>query len=279
MVKEVRSPPRCKPTFVRLCDPAASGGPALLLWMRFYARRVWKGRSIFGRATENGPAFCECFVCTNKYTAVQVPALLSRPLNGPRHLSDPVRRGCLSAKRFSRTSPGRRRTFRRSARFGRPLRMHSSLVPHSSLVRPTFVLCACVRLSFVSHPSLARAFVARSALNDVHSALNVRPSFAAAAVLQEFVCSCVRVFVCSYVRLSVGPQRDVYSASNNSCGRSSLVRRSFVIRLLPVLQEFDLDERHGITFPEFKKYQERMGDRVRQRHPKTRDHRDDMEVD
>ena len=33
------------------------------------SRRVWKGRSVFSRATENGPAFCEYFVCTNKYTA------------------------------------------------------------------------------------------------------------------------------------------------------------------------------------------------------------------
>ena len=32
------------------------------------ARQAWKGRSIFSRATENVPAFCECFVCTNKYT-------------------------------------------------------------------------------------------------------------------------------------------------------------------------------------------------------------------
>ena len=36
-------------------------------------RRSWKGRSIFSRATEDGPAFCECCVCTDKYT---VPALL-----------------------------------------------------------------------------------------------------------------------------------------------------------------------------------------------------------
>ena len=45
------------------------GGLALLLSTRLYARRLWKGRSIFSRATENGPAFCECFVCTKKCTA------------------------------------------------------------------------------------------------------------------------------------------------------------------------------------------------------------------
>ena len=28
------------------------------------ARRLWKGRSIFSRATENGPAFSVCFACT-----------------------------------------------------------------------------------------------------------------------------------------------------------------------------------------------------------------------
>ena len=33
---------------------------------RLYARRLWKGRSIFSRATENGPAFCGCFVCTQR---------------------------------------------------------------------------------------------------------------------------------------------------------------------------------------------------------------------
>ena len=30
------------------------------------ARRSWKGRSIFCRATENGPTFCEWFVCTQR---------------------------------------------------------------------------------------------------------------------------------------------------------------------------------------------------------------------
>ena len=30
------------------------------------ARRLWKGRSIFSRATENGPDFCECFVCAQR---------------------------------------------------------------------------------------------------------------------------------------------------------------------------------------------------------------------
>ena len=30
------------------------------------ARRLWKGRSIFSRATENGPAFCERFVCAQR---------------------------------------------------------------------------------------------------------------------------------------------------------------------------------------------------------------------
>ena len=44
-------------------------GLALLLWTRLSARWLWKGRSIFSRATENGPAFCELCVCTNKYTA------------------------------------------------------------------------------------------------------------------------------------------------------------------------------------------------------------------
>ena len=34
-----------------------------------YARRLWKDRSIVSRATENGPAFRECLVCTNKSTA------------------------------------------------------------------------------------------------------------------------------------------------------------------------------------------------------------------
>ena len=35
------------------------------LWTRLYARRLWRGRSIFSRATENGPAFFGMFcVCT-----------------------------------------------------------------------------------------------------------------------------------------------------------------------------------------------------------------------
>ena len=49
-----------------------AGGPrglALLLWTRLCARRLWRGRSVFSRATENGPAFRECFVCTHKCTA------------------------------------------------------------------------------------------------------------------------------------------------------------------------------------------------------------------
>ena len=31
-----------------------------------HARRLWKGSSISSRATENGPAFCECFVCAQR---------------------------------------------------------------------------------------------------------------------------------------------------------------------------------------------------------------------
>ena len=34
-----------------------------------YARRLWIGRPIFSRATENGLAFCEFLVCANKYAA------------------------------------------------------------------------------------------------------------------------------------------------------------------------------------------------------------------
>ena len=41
---------------------------------RFVHETIWKGRSIFSRATKNGPAFCECFVCTNKYTAKYWPS-------------------------------------------------------------------------------------------------------------------------------------------------------------------------------------------------------------
>ena len=37
--------------------------------VKLHARRLWKGRSIVSRATESGPAFRECFVCTNRYTA------------------------------------------------------------------------------------------------------------------------------------------------------------------------------------------------------------------
>ena len=44
-------------------------GLALLLRARFYVGRLWKGKSIFSLTTENGPAFCECLLCTNKYTA------------------------------------------------------------------------------------------------------------------------------------------------------------------------------------------------------------------
>ena len=33
---------------------------------RVNARRFWKGRSISSPATENGPAFCERFVCTQR---------------------------------------------------------------------------------------------------------------------------------------------------------------------------------------------------------------------
>ena len=37
------------------------------------ARRLWKGRSIFSRATENGPAFCGCFVCTQRSAGPLAP--------------------------------------------------------------------------------------------------------------------------------------------------------------------------------------------------------------
>ena len=47
---------------VRSCDKRAGTSPA-------YASRLWKGRSVSSRATGNGPAFCECFVCANKCTA------------------------------------------------------------------------------------------------------------------------------------------------------------------------------------------------------------------
>ena len=49
-------------------------GLALLLWARLYARRSWKGRFL-SRATENRPAFCECVVCTNKYTTASAGPL------------------------------------------------------------------------------------------------------------------------------------------------------------------------------------------------------------
>ena len=52
-----------------VCFAPAVRGLAFLLRTRLHARRFWKGRSIFSRATENGPAFRECFVCTNKHTA------------------------------------------------------------------------------------------------------------------------------------------------------------------------------------------------------------------
>ena len=47
---------------MRSCDKRAGTSPA-------YASRLWKGRSVSSRATGNGPAFCECFVCANKCTA------------------------------------------------------------------------------------------------------------------------------------------------------------------------------------------------------------------
>ena len=44
---------------------------------RLYARRLWKGRSIFSRATENGPAFCAIFR-VRKQVHSEIPALLAR---------------------------------------------------------------------------------------------------------------------------------------------------------------------------------------------------------
>ena len=41
------------------------------------ARRLWKGRSIFSRATENGPAVCAMFCVCNQVHS-EVPALLRR---------------------------------------------------------------------------------------------------------------------------------------------------------------------------------------------------------
>ena len=43
--------------------------------MQLYAGRLWKGRSILSRATENGPAFRECFVRTQRSAG---PLLRSR---------------------------------------------------------------------------------------------------------------------------------------------------------------------------------------------------------
>ena len=58
-------------------ERAAVRGLALLLWTRLHATRSWTGGSIFSRATENGLAFCECFVCTNTYTAKCRPSVLA----------------------------------------------------------------------------------------------------------------------------------------------------------------------------------------------------------
>ena len=54
------------------------------------ARRLWKGRFIFSRATENGPACRACFVCTNKYTEKCRPSSRTK-LGHRRHR--PVRDG------------------------------------------------------------------------------------------------------------------------------------------------------------------------------------------
>ena len=43
-----------------------------------HARRFWKGRSVFSRATENGPAFLWMF-CVCKQAHSEVPALLLQP--------------------------------------------------------------------------------------------------------------------------------------------------------------------------------------------------------
>ena len=43
------------------------------------ARRFWKGRSIFSRATESGPAVCEYLVCTNERTAKCRPSSSPSP--------------------------------------------------------------------------------------------------------------------------------------------------------------------------------------------------------
>ena len=42
-----------------------------------HARKLWKGRSIFSRSTENGPAFCECFPYVYKQVHSEVPALFA----------------------------------------------------------------------------------------------------------------------------------------------------------------------------------------------------------
>ena len=76
-----------------LPKPAAIRGLALLLRMRLYARRVWKGRSIFNRATENGPAFWSvlCVQTRAKRSAGHL-APISPPAIGLR--SRPVRPPC-----------------------------------------------------------------------------------------------------------------------------------------------------------------------------------------
>ena len=87
--------------------PGSRSVLALLLRTRLYARRLWIGRFIFSRATESGTAFCECFVCTTKYTAKCRPswqaAFLAR--KQCRAFSNKCRSGTRAVPSFLATDP------------------------------------------------------------------------------------------------------------------------------------------------------------------------------
>ena len=82
------------------CPPSRLGSTSLIKarrgkragTSRLYARRLWKGRSIYSRATEKGPAFCECFVRAQRRASPLGPGCTSMICCATKEMMQP----CLS---------------------------------------------------------------------------------------------------------------------------------------------------------------------------------------
>ena len=86
------------------CPPSRLGSTSLIKarrgkragTSRLYARRLWKGRSIYSRATEKGPAFCECFVRAQRRASPLGPGCTSMICCATKEMMQP----CLSYLHF-----------------------------------------------------------------------------------------------------------------------------------------------------------------------------------